>query len=218
MRVIVNSGVGRHFQTGADVVEIATGDLGFERCRKSVLDWDMGSGSSDANAAVVARSSNAFHSWAATSDAHLRPRPIAATESGSADASKPFETSITTGVVAREHAADPHLHAGDVMVRQRQQPPAGTAESRVRFRSAPAQVRHRQRRAPRHARRPRCRNHQRDIVVDPRNLRQSGCQQSLSRALKASTAATLHRRPASPPARAAGPRPPGRPGRRGSAG
>jgi enoyl-CoA hydratase/carnithine racemase len=42
VRVIVNSGIGRHFQTGADVVEIATDGLGFERYRKSVLDWDMG--------------------------------------------------------------------------------------------------------------------------------------------------------------------------------
>jgi hypothetical protein len=36
---------------------------------------------------------------AATGDAYLPPRPIVATESGSADGSKPFETSITTGVV-----------------------------------------------------------------------------------------------------------------------
>ena len=42
VRVIVNGGVGHHFQTGADVVEIATDGLGFERYRKSVLDWDMG--------------------------------------------------------------------------------------------------------------------------------------------------------------------------------
>jgi enoyl-CoA hydratase/carnithine racemase len=42
VRVIVNSGVGEHFQTGVDVVEIATDGLGFERYRKSVLDWDMG--------------------------------------------------------------------------------------------------------------------------------------------------------------------------------
>ena len=42
VRVIVNGGVGRHFQTGADVVEIATDGVGFERYRKSVIDWDMG--------------------------------------------------------------------------------------------------------------------------------------------------------------------------------
>lgn len=42
VRVIVNGGLGEHFQTGADVVEIATDGQGFERYRKSVIDWDMG--------------------------------------------------------------------------------------------------------------------------------------------------------------------------------
>jgi enoyl-CoA hydratase len=42
VRVIVNSGIGTHFQTGADVVEIATDGQGFQRYRQSVEDWDLG--------------------------------------------------------------------------------------------------------------------------------------------------------------------------------
>lgn len=42
VRVIVNSGNGPHFQTGADVVEIATDGQGFQRYRQSVEDWDLG--------------------------------------------------------------------------------------------------------------------------------------------------------------------------------
>ena len=42
VRVIVNSGLGPHFQTGADVVEIATDGQGFGRYRQSVEDWDLG--------------------------------------------------------------------------------------------------------------------------------------------------------------------------------
>jgi enoyl-CoA hydratase len=42
VRVIVNSGLGPHFQTGADVVEIATDGRGFGRYRQSVEDWDLG--------------------------------------------------------------------------------------------------------------------------------------------------------------------------------
>ena len=88
---------------------------------------------------------------------------------------------------ARAHAADQHLHAGDVMGRLRQQPPAGTAESRVRSRSARAQRRHRQHRALRHARRPRCRNHQRDVVVDLGTYAKAVVSKLFSRASKAGT-------------------------------
>jgi hypothetical protein len=166
------------------VVEIATDDLGSSATASPCSTWDMGSGSSDANAAVAARSSNAFHSWAATSDAYLRPRRHRIRQRRRVEALRNVHHHRGG---AREHAADPHLHASDVMGRQRQQPPAGTAESRVRFRSARAQRRHRQRRALRHARGPRCRNHQRDVVVDLGTYAQSGCQGTLSRASKAGT-------------------------------
>lgn len=42
VRVIVNAAVGRDFQTGADVVELATDGVGMERYRESVMAWDMG--------------------------------------------------------------------------------------------------------------------------------------------------------------------------------
>ena len=43
VRVIVNAGRGAAFQTGADVLELATDGLGMERYRASVEAWDMGS-------------------------------------------------------------------------------------------------------------------------------------------------------------------------------
>src|SRR5580693_7582657 len=42
VRVIVNAGRGAAFQTGADVIELATDGLGMERYRASVQAWDMG--------------------------------------------------------------------------------------------------------------------------------------------------------------------------------
>ncbi|MGW1029104.1 enoyl-CoA hydratase/isomerase family protein [Streptomyces sp. NPDC002577] len=42
VRVIVNAANGRSFQTGADVMELATDGLGMERYRDSVQRWDMG--------------------------------------------------------------------------------------------------------------------------------------------------------------------------------
>jgi len=42
VRVIVNTGRGQSFQTGADVTELATDGMGMERYRASVEAWDMG--------------------------------------------------------------------------------------------------------------------------------------------------------------------------------
>ncbi|MCU1624332.1 MAG: Enoyl-CoA hydratase/isomerase [Frankiales bacterium] len=42
VRVIVNGGQGRDFQTGADVVELATDGVGMERYRTSLEAWDLG--------------------------------------------------------------------------------------------------------------------------------------------------------------------------------
>ena len=42
VRVIVNTGSGRDFQTGADVHELATDGIGMERYRASVEAWDLG--------------------------------------------------------------------------------------------------------------------------------------------------------------------------------
>lgn len=41
VRVIVNSGEGRAFQTGVDVAELASDGLGMERYRESVEAWDL---------------------------------------------------------------------------------------------------------------------------------------------------------------------------------
>jgi enoyl-CoA hydratase/carnithine racemase len=42
VRVIVNTGNGRSFQTGADVMELASDGVGMERYRESVENWDLG--------------------------------------------------------------------------------------------------------------------------------------------------------------------------------
>jgi enoyl-CoA hydratase/carnithine racemase len=42
VRVIVNAARGRAFQTGADVLELATDGQGMERYRRSVQKWDLG--------------------------------------------------------------------------------------------------------------------------------------------------------------------------------
>jgi enoyl-CoA hydratase len=42
VRVIVNGGRGRDFQTGADVVELATDGQGMTRYRTSLEEWDLG--------------------------------------------------------------------------------------------------------------------------------------------------------------------------------
>ena len=42
VRVIVNAANGRSFQTGADVMELATDGIGMERYRASVEAWDLG--------------------------------------------------------------------------------------------------------------------------------------------------------------------------------
>ncbi|MEO5873757.1 MAG: enoyl-CoA hydratase/isomerase family protein [Streptosporangiaceae bacterium] len=42
VRVIVNAANGKSFQTGADVLELATDGVGMERYRKSVEEWDLG--------------------------------------------------------------------------------------------------------------------------------------------------------------------------------
>lgn len=41
VRVIVNTGRGKAFQTGADVMELATDGLGMERYRRSVEEWTL---------------------------------------------------------------------------------------------------------------------------------------------------------------------------------
>lgn len=41
VRVIVNTGNGRAFQTGADVVEVATDGVGMERYREDLVDFDL---------------------------------------------------------------------------------------------------------------------------------------------------------------------------------
>lgn len=41
VRVIVHTGAGRAFQTGADVAELATDGVGMERYRRSLQDWDL---------------------------------------------------------------------------------------------------------------------------------------------------------------------------------
>jgi enoyl-CoA hydratase len=41
VRVIVHTGEGRAFQTGVDVVELASDGMGMERYRDSVMNWDM---------------------------------------------------------------------------------------------------------------------------------------------------------------------------------
>jgi enoyl-CoA hydratase/carnithine racemase len=41
VRVIVHTGEGRAFQTGVDVMEIATDGVGMERYRESVENWDL---------------------------------------------------------------------------------------------------------------------------------------------------------------------------------
>jgi enoyl-CoA hydratase len=41
VRVIVNTGNGRAFQTGADVVEVATDGVGMERYREDLIDFDL---------------------------------------------------------------------------------------------------------------------------------------------------------------------------------
>lgn len=41
VRVIVHTGEGRAFQTGADVAELASDGIGMERYRQSVQDWDL---------------------------------------------------------------------------------------------------------------------------------------------------------------------------------
>jgi hypothetical protein len=217
VRVIVNSGVGRHFQTGADVVEIATDGLGFERYRKSVLDWDMGSASSDANAAVAARSSNAFHSWAATSDAYARgpsrpPNPAAPTRRS------PSKRPSPPGWCSR-------ARCGSTLACRRcdgQAAPAATGRDRrvasafpKRSRSAPPPSASRPSARPSSpVSKPPARRRRRSRNLRPKRLSAN----SFHAHRRPARAATRHRRPASPPAWAAGPRPPGRPGRRGSAG
>jgi enoyl-CoA hydratase/carnithine racemase len=42
VRVIVNAATGRDFQTGADVMELASDGVGMERYRESVETWDLG--------------------------------------------------------------------------------------------------------------------------------------------------------------------------------
>jgi enoyl-CoA hydratase len=41
VRVIVNTGEGRAFQTGVDLVELSSDGLGMERYRRSVEEWDL---------------------------------------------------------------------------------------------------------------------------------------------------------------------------------
>lgn len=41
VRVIVHTGEGRAFQTGVDVMELATDGVGMERYRESVENWDL---------------------------------------------------------------------------------------------------------------------------------------------------------------------------------
>lgn len=41
VRVIVHTGAGRAFQTGADVAELATDGVGMERYRRSLQEWDL---------------------------------------------------------------------------------------------------------------------------------------------------------------------------------
>jgi enoyl-CoA hydratase len=94
VRVIVNGGLGRHFQTGADVVELATDGEGMERYRTSVERFDLG-----------------FTSW------HLKiDKPVIAAVNGLCAGGGLHFVADADIVLAASDAAftDPHVTVGQV--------------------------------------------------------------------------------------------------------
>ncbi|MGI8335566.1 enoyl-CoA hydratase/isomerase family protein [Actinomadura scrupuli] len=94
VRVIVNAARGRAFQTGADVLELATDGQGMERYRRSVEAWDLG-----------------FTSW------HLKiDKPVIAAVNGiCAGAGLHFVADADIVLAASDAAfTDPHVSVGQV--------------------------------------------------------------------------------------------------------
>ncbi len=94
VRVIVNSGLGRDFQTGADVVEVATDGVGMERYRESMVAFDLG-----------------FTSW------HLQiDKPVIAAVNGACAGGGLHFVADADIVLAASDATffDPHVSVGQV--------------------------------------------------------------------------------------------------------
>jgi enoyl-CoA hydratase len=94
VRVIVNSGNGKDFQTGADVMELATDGLGMERYRESVEAWDLG-----------------FSSWLLGID-----KPVIAAVNGTCAGAGLHFVADADIVIAASDASflDPHVSVGQV--------------------------------------------------------------------------------------------------------
>ena len=94
VRVIVNTGRGRAFNTGADVIELATDGQGMERYRKSVEEFDLG-----------------FTSWFLKID-----KPVIAAVNGvCAGAGLHFVADADIVIAASDAAfTDPHVSVGQV--------------------------------------------------------------------------------------------------------
>jgi enoyl-CoA hydratase len=94
IRVIVNSGVGKDFQTGADVLELATDGQGMERYRESVEAWDLG-----------------FSSWLLGID-----KPVIAAVNGTCAGAGLHFVADADIVIAASNASflDPHVSVGQV--------------------------------------------------------------------------------------------------------
>ena len=125
-------------------------------------------GVQSASAAEAAGSPRALSSCAATNETYRRPEPI---DVDGRDQLRRRRNSRRSppGYRAGEHAAHQHLQAGDVIGGQRQQPGAGAAEPVMGGLRAGDQRARRQQRALRCARRPGCRHHDGDVVVDVAN-------------------------------------------------
>jgi enoyl-CoA hydratase len=94
VRVIVNSGLGRDFQTGADVVELATDGQGMERYRESVSDFTL-----------------AFTSW----HLHIDKPVIAAVNGICAGGGLHFVADADIVLAASDASfSDPHVSVGQV--------------------------------------------------------------------------------------------------------
>jgi enoyl-CoA hydratase len=94
VRVIVNAAMGRDFQTGADVVELATDGVGMERYRESMTNFDLG-----------------FTAW------HLRiDKPVIAAVNGVCAGGGLHFVADADIVIAASDATfvDPHVSVGQV--------------------------------------------------------------------------------------------------------
>jgi hypothetical protein len=217
VRVIVNSGVGRHFHTGADVVEIATDDLGSSATASPCSTWDMGSGSSDANAAVAARPTPSTVGQQPATHTFARgpsrpPNPAAPTRRSPSKRPSPpgwcSKARCGSTLACRRCDGQAASATNRLGPPSRECVPEALALSAATVSVAPVGT---------------------GVVpgVETTRATSSSISEPTLKAVvsklfhahrRLARAATRHRRPASPPARAAGTRPPGRPGPRGSAG